>query len=69
MYLIKKVGFDSLENCNPICEEIIGVIDCDEKTASDWIRKNNPKANQQYEGWDGKKYPYYTKTPINIIKP
>ena len=67
MFLIKKIGFDNMENHNPEYEEIIGVIDCTEEEAERWINAHNPPKDNQYKGWDGKYYPYYTKTPINSI--
>ena len=69
MYLIKKVEFDSLENqiSKAVCKTTVGVLDCDEETATRWIKEHNPSPDKQYKGWDGKIYPYYTKTPISVI--
>ena len=41
MFLIKKIGFDNMENYNPEYEEIIGVIDCTEEEAERWINAHN----------------------------
>lgn len=69
MYLIKKIEFDSLENHtrNARVETIVGVIDGDENDASKWIDEHSPESNKLYRGWDGKFYPYYEKTPIDVI--
>ena len=67
MFLIKKIGFDNMENYNPEYEEIIGVIDCTEEEAERWINAHNPPKDKQYKGYDGKYYPYYVKIPINSI--
>lgn len=67
MFLIKKIGFDNMENYNPEYEEIIGIIDCTEEEAERWINTHNPPKDKQYKGWDGKYYPYYTKTSIDFI--
>ena len=68
MFLIKKIGFDNMENYNPKHEDIIGVIDCtEEEEAERWIKTHNPSCDKQYKGWDGNYYPYYTKTPIDLI--
>lgn len=67
MFLIKKIGFDNMENHNPEYEEIIGVIDCTEEEAERWINVHNPTKDNQYKGWDGKYYPYYVKTPVDFI--
>lgn len=72
MYLIKKlyaVTCDPTEKGfgNQICEETIGILDCeDEETVTKWIEDHKP--DHQYVGWDGKVYPYYTKTPINVLR-
>lgn len=67
MFLIKKIGFDNMENYNPEYEEIAGIIDCTEEEAEKWINAHNPPKDKQYKGYDGKYYPYYTKTPIDFI--
>lgn len=69
MYLIKKVTFDSSEDhlSKAICEETIGILDCEnEETVTKWVEDHKP--GSQYRGWDGKKYPYYTKTPISVLR-
>lgn len=65
MYLIIKHGFDSLENYNPECEDIVGYIK-DELDADAWIEAQSNK--KQYKGWNGKSYPYYTKQEVKEIK-
>ena len=67
MFLIKKIGFDNMENYNPEYEDIIGIIDCTEEEAERWINAHNPPKDKQYKGYDGKYYPYYVKIPINSI--
>ena len=64
MYLIVKHSFDSLENHNPEYTEVIGYIK-DELDADSWIESQGDK--EQYKGWNGKMYPYYTKQKIEKI--
>ena len=64
MYLIVKHSFDSLENYDPEYTEVIGYIE-DELDADAWIESQGNK--EQYKGWDGMMYPYYTKQKIEEI--
>lgn len=63
MYLIIKHDFDNMENHNPYYTTIIGYIK-DELDADVYCMSQN---YEQYKGWDGKLYPYYTKQKIEKI--
>lgn len=64
MYLIVKHSFDNWENYAPEYTEVIGYIK-DEFDADAWIESQGNK--EQYKGWDGMMYPYYTKQKIEEI--
>lgn len=63
MYLIIKHDFDNLENYNPHYTTIVGYIE-GELDADIWIQKQD---KEQYKGWNGEMYPYYTKHKIEEL--
>lgn len=63
MYLIIRHDFDNMENRYPERTKIIGYIK-DGLDADAWCMSQN---YEQYRGWDGKLYPYYTKQKIEKI--
>ena len=64
MYLIVKHSFDNWENYAPEYTEVIGYIK-DKFDADAWIESQGNK--EQYKGWDGMMYPYYTNTKTEEI--
>jgi hypothetical protein len=65
MFLIIKHGFDSMENelGSARYTSIIGCIE-NELDADAWIASQDI---QQYKGWDGNMYPYYTKKKVERV--
>lgn len=68
VYMVSKISFDSMENNihSAICEEYEGVIIGTDQDVQLWLENNKPI--KSYKGWDGKEYPYYKVTPLNIIQ-
>lgn len=65
-----KVGFDTLENRDPIYEIEMGVfVDDNSLTAHGKIAKwfNEHEPVKMYLGWDGQVYPKFKMEPCKIL--
>lgn len=62
MILIKRHGFDNMENRDAEYETIMGYAVTEEE-ANKYIAEKL-KTETKYKGWDGNTYPFYSKTVI-----
>jgi len=64
-YLIKKIGFDNLENhlSTALYETIVGITETKEQ-AEKYIAQQK---QHTYQGWDKNKYPYFTYEEIKNL--